>query len=102
VKASQLCDALIEVFRLGDRTEVATPGAGPLDPAIGAEHPLRVLVAEDNAVNRKLALALLSKMGYQADVATNGLEVLHAVEHASYDLILMDVQMPEMDGVEVT
>jgi CheY-like chemotaxis protein len=65
-------------------------------------HPLRILLAEDNAMNRRLALLLLERMGYSADVAENGQEVLDAVARSSYDLIFMDVQMPEMDGLEAT
>jgi CheY-like chemotaxis protein len=60
------------------------------------------LLAEDNAMNRRLALILLERMGYTADVATNGVEVLEAVERDTYDVILMDIQMPEMDGLEAT
>jgi PAS domain S-box-containing protein len=60
----------------------------------------RVLLAEDNRVNQKVALLILSKLGYRADVAANGLEVLDAVSRQRYDVILMDVQMPEMDGLE--
>ncbi len=66
----------------------------------GEERKLRILLAEDNDVNQKVALHMLKRLGYQADVAANGLEVLQALESRSYDVILMDIQMPEMDGIE--
>ncbi len=65
-------------------------------------HPLRILLAEDILVNQKLALRLLEQMGYRADVASNGIEAVQSVERQTYDVILMDVQMPEMDGLEAT
>lgn len=67
-----------------------------------ATDPLKILVVEDNLINQKVVLALLRKSGYQADVATNGVEALTAFGESAYDLILMDINMPEMDGVEAT
>ncbi len=69
---------------------------------MGNYHPLRILVAEDNPFNQKVSLLLLETMGYQADIVSNGLEVLSALEQRMYDVILMDVQMANMDGIETT
>ena len=61
---------------------------------------LNILLAEDNPVNQKVTLQMLRKIGYEADVAANGIEVLQALEHHLYDVVLMDIQMPELDGIE--
>jgi CheY-like chemotaxis protein/HPt (histidine-containing phosphotransfer) domain-containing protein len=80
--------------------------APPADPLVSAE-PLpgpgiRVLVAEDDPTNRVVALRMLERLGHHADIARNGIEAIAALEHARYDVILMDVMMPEMDGVTAT
>jgi len=103
VKPSSLHDALVTVL-VGH--EPAAPTRATERPAIdgelGTRHPMRILLAEDNPVNQKLAIRLLAQMGYSADVAGNGLEAIAALEAAPYDVILMDVQMPELDGMEAT
>ncbi len=102
IKPSQLYDTLVNLFAR-EATPTSTGGQKmALDPTTAQKHPLRILLAEDNAVNQKLALRLLQQMGYRADVAGNGIEVLQSLERQTYDAILMDVQMPEMDGLEAS
>jgi len=100
-KSSQLFDTLIEVLQAREFDEAHVFQATDL-PAAPIRHPERVLIAEDNAVNQKVALFILAKLGYRADVAADGKEVLDALRRQSYDIILMDVHMPEMDGLEAT
>jgi GAF domain-containing protein/CheY-like chemotaxis protein/tetratricopeptide (TPR) repeat protein len=101
VRQSHLFDTLVSLLVRDDAPKPAAPSAKPhLDPAMAARHPLRILLAEDNVVNQKLALRLLQQMGYRADLASNGIEAVESVERQMYDVILMDVQMPEMDGLE--
>ncbi len=78
------------------------PGLHLSSTQMGVSHPLRILLAEDNTINQKLALRLLERLGYRADLAANGVEAIRAVERQPYDLVFMDMQMPEMDGLEAT
>jgi CheY-like chemotaxis protein/HPt (histidine-containing phosphotransfer) domain-containing protein len=98
VKASQLYNALVRA--LSDPVLAST--AGEAAPQETSRSSLRILLAEDNAVNQKVALRLLDQLGYRADVVSNGLEALAALEERSYDAVLMDVQMPELDGLDAS
>ena len=102
LKPSALYDALAGLFARTVITPKIDSAKPVMDPELGRKHPLRILLAEDNAVNQKLALRILEQMGYRADVASNGLEAVESIERQKYDVILMDVQMPEMDGLDAT
>ena len=98
VKPMALFNLLVDVFH-GRRPQRAIPlDPGASGETLGHSHPLTILIAEDNTVNQRVAKLMLQRLGYQADFAGNGREAIAAVEEKAYDLILMDMQMPEMDG----
>ncbi|HMI68207.1 MAG TPA: response regulator, partial [Cyclobacteriaceae bacterium] len=103
VKQNMLRQNILNCLRKQDKPVLDEKPATQLLPADFSKHyPLRILIAEDNAVNQKLTERVLNKLGYKPEIADNGLEALQAVTQKSFDLILMDVQMPEMDGLEAT
>jgi signal transduction histidine kinase/CheY-like chemotaxis protein len=103
LKPSSLLDTLMDVVaHQPTRVKQPEPSRSPYESDLGARVPLRILLAEDNAVNQRLAVRILTQLGYRPDVASNGLEVLDALERQYYDVVLMDVQMPELDGLETT
>jgi len=103
LRQSQLFDTLVTLLAHDQAPiRVAAPAQPRIDPEMATHHSLRILLAEDNVVNQKLALRLLQQMGYRADLASNGLEAIECVARQTYDVVLMDVQMPEMDGFEAS
>ncbi len=105
VKPAQLYNVVLGILteKTGEHLRIPRgTGEFRFDPSMAERLPLRILVAEDNAVNQKVILHTLERLGYRADIAANGYEVLDAIQRQWYDVILMDVQMPEMDGVEAT
>jgi GAF domain-containing protein/CheY-like chemotaxis protein len=105
LRQSQLFDTLVSLLThdaVAPRQAAAAPAKPTMDVQMAERHPLRILLAEDNVVNQKLALRLLQQMGYRADLASNGIEAIESIERQTYDVVLMDVQMPEMDGLEAS
>jgi signal transduction histidine kinase/CheY-like chemotaxis protein len=96
-----LRDHILGVFSPADTNKQHSSGPA-LSEDFSARYPLRILVAEDNLINQKIAIKVLTKLGYQPALACNGKEVMEMVGQENYDIILMDVQMPEMNGLEAT
>jgi signal transduction histidine kinase/HPt (histidine-containing phosphotransfer) domain-containing protein len=100
IRPAQLLEALCRAMSVQLQREKKPPAAPVLDANLARRLPLRLLLADDNPINQKVGLSVLSKLGYRADLANNGLEVLKALEQKVYDVLFLDVQMPEMDGLE--
>ena len=102
IKQNQLHEALLQVLGGPKRSARKVVPANKLDATLAQRLPLRLLLADDNVVNQKVALRLFDQMGYRIDIACDGIEAIHAWERRPYDIVFMDVQMPEMDGLEAT
>jgi CheY-like chemotaxis protein len=111
VKPIQLLETLKTVFggkHSASANEAATaqkpsePAKLRIDPNLSQRIPLKILLTEDNMINQKVATRILDRMGYRADVAGNGLESIDCLRRQNYDIVLMDVQMPVMDGLEAS
>jgi signal transduction histidine kinase/HPt (histidine-containing phosphotransfer) domain-containing protein len=100
IRPAQLLDALCRALNIQLQREKKAPFAPSLDANLAQRLPLRLLLADDNPINQKVGLSVLQKLGYRADIAHNGVEVLQALEQKAYDVLFLDVQMPEMDGLE--
>ncbi|PIX94033.1 MAG: hypothetical protein COZ25_07545 [Ignavibacteria bacterium CG_4_10_14_3_um_filter_37_18] len=101
-KQTVLYETILSIFGLLQFLEVRKEKHQPMDTTLGDKYPLKILLAEDNLVNQKVAVKIFSKLGYRIEVAGNGYEVLEAVENIEYDIIFMDVHMPEMDGLDAS
>jgi CheY-like chemotaxis protein/HPt (histidine-containing phosphotransfer) domain-containing protein len=102
IKPAQLCEVLLRAISGSKPAPRQTPATPKLDPTLASRLPLRVLLCDDNIINQKVAVRLLQQMGYRASLAANGVEALAALDRQPYDLIFMDVMMPEMSGLEAT
>ncbi len=101
IKLSQLHSVLMQSFT-GEVVKYEQPKNSLINDSISKKYPLRILVAEDNNINQKIVISMLQKMGYRGDLASNGQEAVEMLDIKHYDLILMDMMMPEMDGLQAT
>jgi CheY-like chemotaxis protein len=102
IKPGLLYSVLLDVIGLSATVRPQLAGENEIDSEIGTRMPLKILLAEDNTVNQRVATLMLKRMGYRADIAANGVEAVAMATTRDYDLVLMDVQMPEMDGLKAT
>ncbi|GJM40067.1 MAG: hypothetical protein DHS20C20_03490 [Ardenticatenaceae bacterium] len=103
VHPASLYDTLKKIFIGSEHLDgQGDDGSGEFDQTMGIRHPLRILVAEDNKINQIVLQRMLERLGYRADIVGDGQEVLLALDRQSYDVVLMDIQMPNLDGVETT
>ncbi|MFZ4589775.1 MAG: response regulator [Ignavibacteria bacterium] len=111
IRQAQLQNMLIEtlgfdapdvVAKFGKKSKIAVTSEKFMNRDMSQDIPLKILVAEDNMINQKLIVKILSQLGFHADVVGNGLEAMEELKRVRYDVVFMDVQMPEMDGLEAT
>ena len=95
-------ERIARMLREAGQHTLPSPKAGAFDPCLQTSPPLQILLVEDNLINQKVALRLFERLGYQADFCGNGLEAIEAIERQPYDLVFMDLQMPELDGLAAT
>ncbi|NDF00890.1 MAG: response regulator [Verrucomicrobia bacterium] len=100
LRPAQIFDALVRAVEHKPRTEKAAPVSSEFDATMAQRLPLRLMLADDNIINQKVGVKMLQRLGYRPEVAANGIEVLKLLEQQPFDLIFLDVQMPEMDGYE--
>jgi CheY-like chemotaxis protein len=99
LRPAPLLEAIVGVL-VGEPNVRAASSVSPVEPTFAERLPLRLLLADDNVVNQKVGAGLLKRLGYSVDIVTNGAEVLDALDTSTYDVIFLDVQMPEMNGYE--
>jgi CheY-like chemotaxis protein/HPt (histidine-containing phosphotransfer) domain-containing protein len=100
IRPAQLLDVMARALSVHIQHEKRAPAIPSLDGTLAARLPLRILLADDNPINQRVGQSVLAKLGYHVELATNGLEVIQAIEQGAFDLLFLDVQMPELDGLE--